>query len=78
MKRNIILIGTAIIFTAFLFTGCTTNTYSTTTDPDDSSYISGKGSAWDEEVNDIYDEYGEDVGLTPEEIDAAMRAIEQG
>lgn len=41
-------------------------------------YYSGKGSDWDEQVNDIYDEYGEEVGMSKEEIDAAMRAMEQG
>lgn len=41
-------------------------------------YYSGKGSAWDEQVNDIYNEYGEDAGMSAEEIDAAMRAMEQG
>lgn len=41
-------------------------------------YYSGKGSAWDEQVNDIYNEYGEDVGMSAAEIDAAMRAMEQG
>lgn len=39
-----------------------------------SEYKSGKGDAWDEEVNKIADEYDMD----PKEIDAMMRSIEQG
>lgn len=43
-----------------------------------SDYHSGKGSEWDKQVNDIADEYGDDMGLSDEEIDAMMRAMEQG
>lgn len=43
-----------------------------------SDYHSGKGSEWDKQVNDIADEYGDDMGLSAEEIDAMMRAMEKG
>lgn len=42
-----------------------------------SDYHSGKGSEWDKQVNDIADEYGDDMGLSAEEIDAMMRAMEK-
>ena len=38
-----------------------------------SDYHSGKGSEWDKQVNDIADEYGDDMGLSAEEIDAMER-----
>ncbi len=43
-----------------------------------SDYHSGKGSGWDKQVNDIADEYGDDMGLSAGEIDAMMRAMEKG
>lgn len=43
---------------------------------DDSSYVSGKGDRWDAVVNDVYDEVGEDAGLSQKEIDAMLRAME--
>lgn len=43
---------------------------------DDSAYISGRGDRWDAVVNDVYDEVGEEAGLSQKEIDAMLRAME--
>lgn len=51
------------------------NSYS---DNDSDYYYSGKGSDWDEQVNDIYNEYGDDVGMSAAEIDYWMQNMEQG
>lgn len=57
------------------YSSSSSNKSSTSTKSD---YHSGKGSEWDKQVNDIADEYGDDMGLSAEEIDAMMRAIEKG
>ena len=92
-KENVLLvIGTTIM--AIALAGCTGDstptssatsrrTYSSSSSNKSSTstksdYHSGKGSEWDKQVNDIADEYGDDMGLSAEEIDAMMRAIEKG
>ena len=92
-KVNVMLvIGTAIL--AVALAGCTgdstptststatsKSTYSSSSSSESSTksdYHSGKGSEWDKQVNDIADEYGDDMGLSAEEIDAMMRAMEKG
>lgn len=91
-KVNVMLvIGTVIL--AVALAGCTGDSSSTSTSTatskstssssksstsTKSDYHSGKGSEWDKQVNDIADEYGDDMGLSAEEIDAMMRAMEKG
>lgn len=88
----ILVIGTAVM--AVALAGCTgestptstatsKSTYSSSSSSKSSTstksdYHSGKGSEWDKQVNDIADEYGDDMGLSAEEIDAMMRAMEKG
>lgn len=88
----ILVIGTAVM--AVALAGCTgestptstatsKSTYSSSSSSKSSTstksdYHSGKGSEWDKQVNDIADEYGDDMGLSDEEIDAMMRAMEKG
>lgn len=76
-QKNIwIAVAVGVVFLIILFGG--NESSSAPTDSSSSSYYSGKGSDWDEQVNDIYNEYGEDAGMSAAEIDAAMRAMEQG
>lgn len=77
-QKNIwIAIVIGIVFFFALLGG--NESSSTPTGSNSSSYYySGKGNDWDEQVNDIYNEYGEDAGMSAAEIDAAMRAMEQG
>lgn len=92
MNEKLACIFIAVIAIVFIFVSCSSGSTSTSSyssnksyssdnsysDNDSDYYYSGKGSAWDEQVNDIYNEYGDDVGMSAEEIDAAMRAMEQG
>ncbi len=87
-----LVIGTVTL--AVVLAGCTGESTSTSTATSKSTYSSssssksststksdyhsGKGSEWDKQVNDIADEYGDDMGLSAEEIDAMMRAMEKG
>ena len=83
-----LVIGTVVL--AVALAGCTgeaistpkstysSNNSSKSSTSTKSDYHSGKGSEWDKQVNDIADEYGDDMGLSAEEIDAMMRAIEKG
>ncbi|WP_303917182.1 hypothetical protein [Subdoligranulum variabile] len=66
-----------IVFFILIGMGDTSSTSNNSTSSSN-YYQSGKGSDWDEQVNDIYNEYGEDAGMSAAEIDAAMRAMEQG
>ena len=93
-KVNVMLvIGTAILAVALAgctgdsttstATSTSKSTYSSSSSSKSSTstksdYHSGKGSEWDKQVNDIADEYGDDMGLSAEEIDAMMRAMEKG
>lgn len=92
MNEKAAYIFVAVIAMVVVFVACSSESTSTSSyssnksyssnnnysDDDSDYYYSGKGSAWDEQVNDIYNEYGDDVGMSAEEIDAAMRAMEQG
>lgn len=80
MSEKTILAIFAGVIVFFILIGLLGDTSSTSSNSksDSNYYYSGKGSAWDEQVNDIYNEYGEDVGMSAAEIDAAMRAMEQG
>lgn len=55
-----------------------TNNSSKSSTSSKSDYHSGKGDDWDKQVNDIADEYGDDMDLSEEDIDAMMRAMEKG
>ncbi len=87
-----LVIGTAVLVVALA--GCTSDSVPSSTASSKSTYSSnnleksststksdyhsGKGSEWDKQVNDIADEYGDDMGLSDVEIDAMMRAMEKG
>lgn len=89
-----LVIGTAILAVALAgctgdstptstSTATSKSTYSSSSSSESSTstksdYHSGKGSEWDKQVNDIADEYGDDMGLSAEEIDAMMREMEKG
>lgn len=80
MSEKTILAIFAGVIVFFVLIGLLGDTSSTSSNSksDSNYYYSGKGSDWDEQVNDIYNEYGEDAGMSAAEIDAAMRAMEQG
>lgn len=79
-QKNFAVIVFVVVLVIALVIGCSENAASVASNTSRSSgeYHSGKGSAWDEQVNEIYNEYGEDIGMSAAEIDAAMRAMEQG